>query len=164
MAVNNYVNGYQPVTGFQGNNYGNNYNGYTNTTTPINAVPISPPPANIGFVQGKMGASTFPVMSSNTTVYLFDVQDQTKFYVKSTDAFGMTMPLREFKYEEVVQPQTAQPVFPAPRGSDIDETKEVPEVTKEDFEELKAQVSAILQRQQNKPRKERTNNAKPYDE
>lgn len=153
MAVNTY-NGYQTQTGIQGNNWGNNYNG-NYTGTPINA-PINPPPVNIGFVQGKVGASTYPMMSSNTTVYLFDVQDQTKFYVKSTDAFGMAMPLREFKYEEIVQPQTTAPIVPA---SPVPEERVDTGVTKEEFDELKAQLAALtqsLQRQpqQNKPRKE----------
>lgn len=153
--MNGFGNNYQP-TGFSGKDYGNNYNQslYNSQVGTMN-----PQPINIGFVQGKMGAGTYPIMSSNTTVYLFDVQDQTKFYVKATDAFGMALPLREFEYHEIVtQPQVAPLMIPSATKEIT--TNDTNGVTKEEFEELKAQLAALIQQNskrpnQPKPRKER---------
>ena len=170
MSVNGFGNGYQPSLGnFQGNGFGNNYNNYTNNTTGINSPNINPPPITIGFVQGKIGAATFPIMSSNTTAYLFDVQDQTKFYVKATDAFGMAVPLREFEYHEVFNQSQSTPLVPVPSKGDADVinndniVKNTDGVSKEEFEELKAQLNELIQNSQKgqyqqKQRKERQGN------
>ena len=143
---------------------------YTNQIQPspvLNSTNISPSPITIGFVRGKMGVSSFPIMSSNTTVYLFDVQDQTKFYIKATDAFGMAMPIREFEYHEVPQQQTVPDLFPVntmvPEATSNNEPIKSNSVSKEEFEELKKQINVLLQRSQNevqsnKQRKEKTNN------
>lgn len=156
--------GYQATTG---NVNGNNmYTQTQQTLTPI-ATPNSSnygmtniSPVNIGFVRGKIGVSMYPIMSSNTTVYLFDTQDQTKFYVKSTDAFGMAMPIREFQYQEITQ-QALPEILPI--NNEIKaETAENEEqaVSRKEFDELKLQLASIndiLQKQskyQNKPRKE----------
>lgn len=166
MAITNLANGYQPTTAVNGNNYGNNY-GYSSTPTPVNSTSLTPPPAIIGFVRGRMGAGAYPIMSSNTTAYLFDVEDQTKFYIKQTDAFGMTMPLRQCTYhEDFIQFQPTQVAIPNV-AQEVDESKEPinnSSISKEEFDELKAQLAALtdtIQKQnfqQNKPRKERTNN------
>ena len=154
MATNNY-NGIQQGTAFQNNGFGNNYNNY-DPITPTTS--FTPPPISIGFVQGKMGAGTFPVMSSNTTVYLFDVQDQSKFYIKATDAFGMAMPLRKFEYHEVTaQVQPVPPVVPAP----IKDQEETVNVSREEFDALKEQLAELMknnQRQNYKSKKEHVSN------
>lgn len=165
MAISNLGNGYQSIP-MNNNNYGNNYN-YSSTTTPINTTSLNPPPAIIGFVRGRMGAGAYPIMSSNTTAYLFDVEDQTKFYIKQTDAFGMTMPLRQCTYhEDFIQFQPNQVAIPNVT-QETAETKEPTDdavVTKQEFDELKAQLVALtdtIQKQnyqQNKSRKERVNN------
>ena len=155
-----------PQTGFQNNGYGNNYNNYSPTTS-VNANMMSPPPAIIGFVQGKMGASMFPLMSSNTTAYLFDVLDQSKFYIKSTDVFGMAQPLREFKYEEVFQTPEVPKMVPQVNNTVVAPPVESTNtgISREEFEALKAQLAELQgqqgqakQQSQPRQRKERTNN------
>lgn len=159
MPMNNFNNGYQLSNNYSGNGYGTNYLNQSSTVSS---------PITIGFVQGKMGAATFPMMSSNTTAYLFDVQDQTKFYIKATDAFGMSLPLREFAYEEITQIQPTPTAIPDNIKEQQDTVIEPPKemVTKEEFDELKAQIQSLtqsLQQRQNnqmtqKQRKDRPNN------
>ena len=149
--------------GFQNTGYGNNYNNYSSTPS-MGANMMSPPPAIIGFVQGKMRASMFPLMSSNTTAYLFDVLDQSKFYIKATDVFGMAQPLREFKYEEILQTPEIPKVVPQVANTAVMPTPPVATtdgVSREEFDALKAQLAELTQnKQQTQPRqrKERTNN------
>lgn len=161
--------------GFNNFNYqsnAGNLNGNNTITTPLtmpmNNTNYNISPINIGFVRGKIGVSAYPIMSSNTTVYLFDIQDQTKFYVKSTDAFGMAMPIREFQYHEITQQQTLPEILPIntelkPDSSDVTEA-ENQIISKKEFDEMKLQLASItemLQKQnkfQNKPRKEQMNN------
>jgi hypothetical protein len=155
--MSGFNNNYQPMTGYSGN-YGNNYNMPSNNIgTAINANTFSSP-VLIGFVQGKMGAASYPMMSSNTTAYLFDVLDQTKFYIKATDAFGMALPLREHEYHEITnQAQTTPQAVPVVETEASQET-----VSKAEFEELKAQLATLVQQNkrynQSKPRKEHQDN------
>ena len=175
MGFNDFNNQNRYMNISQNNVTQANRNNYNNAYTPVNNIISSSMnnsmPISIGFVQGRMGASVYPVMSSNTTVYLFDTQDQSKFYIKATDAFGMALPLREFTYQEVfVQYQNQINTIPAPTqvitdsstSTAINETDNST-ITREEFNELKNQLSDFLQSQkvgqnQSRPRKERSNN------
>ena len=60
-------------------------------------------PQNNGliWVQGETGAKSYMV-APNTTVLLMDSENQ-RFYLKSSDASGMPLPLRVFEYTEKAQ-------------------------------------------------------------
>jgi hypothetical protein len=53
----------------------------------------------INWVQGEAGAKSF-MTAPGQSVLLMDSETNV-FYIKSSDASGMPMPLRKFKYEEV---------------------------------------------------------------
>lgn len=53
----------------------------------------------IVWVQGESGAKSF-LVAPNKSVLLMDSESE-KFYIKTSDASGMPLPLRVFKYEEV---------------------------------------------------------------
>ena len=89
------------------------------TPTPSVATPAVSNPIN--WVQGESGAKSFNV-PPNSTVLLMD-SEQDRFYIKSADASGMPSPLRVFEYTE-----TTMGTNPASF------------VTKDEFEELKAEV------------------------
>ena len=59
--------------------------------------------SGIIWVQGEAGAKAYPVAPGNS-VLLMDSESEC-FYIKSTDASGVPMPLRSFTYTEVVQTQ-----------------------------------------------------------
>lgn len=77
-------------------NYGNYF--------PASYQPIQPMtqqyPQNNGivWVQGEAGAKSYLVGAGNSVI-LMDSEDST-FYIKSTDASGMPLPLRTFDYTE----------------------------------------------------------------
>ena len=79
---------------------------------------------SINWVQGIEGAKSWPV-AQGTSVLLLD-SESSVFYIKSTDASGMPLPLRIFEYKEKTQQQTA----PAPEY-----------VTREELEERLAQLT-----------------------
>ena len=82
--------------------YANTLYGYNNMaqTQPISTpvVPASQLGA-INWVQGEAGARSVPV-SPGQKVLLMDSETNV-FYVKSSDATGMPLPLRIFEYKEV---------------------------------------------------------------
>lgn len=84
--------------------------------------------AGIIWVQGEAGAKAYPVAPGNS-VLLMDSESEC-FYIKSTDASGVPMPLRSFTYTEVVQTQ--------PQETKTDASQFV---TREEFEELKRMLS-----------------------
>lgn len=55
----------------------------------------------MNWVDGEEGANRYPV-APGYSVPLFDKNDK-RFFIKSVDVSGMPMPLREFKYEEVIR-------------------------------------------------------------
>lgn len=66
---------------------------------PPQAVPQYQPPSHgIVWVQGEAGAKSYLVGAGNSVI-LMDSEDST-FYIKSTDASGMPLPLRIFDYTE----------------------------------------------------------------
>lgn len=101
-------NGYYPATYQQ---YGNMYQ-YGQTMQP-NQVSVSPmtygqqqQSNGIIWVQGEIGARAYPPPMAGSSVLLMDSDDK-RFYIKSTDASGMPMPLRIFSYTEEVSTQRA---------------------------------------------------------
>jgi hypothetical protein len=74
------------------------------TQTPSQQVQQS----SIIWVSGETGAKSY-LVAPNSTVLLMDSENQ-RFYLKSSDASGMPMPLRVFEYTEKTQnaPNKAQ--------------------------------------------------------
>ena len=70
---------------------------------------MSQPQSNgIVWVQGESAAKSFPV-APNTTVMLLD-SEASVFYLKTSDASGMPLPLRAFDYKERTQNPSNLPV------------------------------------------------------
>ena len=61
----------------------------------------------IVWVQGEAAAKSYPV-APNTTVMLLDSENST-FYLKTSDASGMPLPLRVFDYSERTQNTSVVP-------------------------------------------------------
>lgn len=86
--------------------------GYQQAIPNYNPVPQNPSTgqntasAGILWVQGIEGAKAYPVATGNS-VLLMD-SEESVFYVKSSDASGMPMPLRVFDYKERTAQQTTQ--------------------------------------------------------
>ena len=59
------------------------------------------------WVQGEAGAKSYMV-APNATVMLMDSETQ-RFYLKSSDASGMPLPLRVFEYTETTKSGAAAP-------------------------------------------------------
>lgn len=89
----------------------------------------------INWVQGEAGAKSFNV-SAGQSVMLMDSESNV-FYIKSTDASGMPLPLRIFDYSE--RTQNNNPIF-----NPIEETQEK-YVTKEEFETALNNINLIIQ-------------------
>ena len=82
--------------------YANSLYGYNNVApaSPITAPGVSQNQLGaINWVQGEAGARSVPV-SPGQKVLLMDSENNV-FYVKSSDATGMPLPLRIFEYKEV---------------------------------------------------------------
>lgn len=73
--------------------------------TPQNQQTQQPSPSLI-WVQGEAGAKSY-LVGAGQSVLLMDSENQC-FYIKSTDASGMPMPLRIFEYQEKTAPGTVQ--------------------------------------------------------
>lgn len=98
MAYNNYYTPYQ-----------NQYVSQMQVPQMMNP-PAQQPQANqnsLIWVQGEGGAKSFMV-APNATVMLMDSESQ-RFYLKSSDASGMPLPLRVFEYTEVTKAGAAAP-------------------------------------------------------
>lgn len=92
------------------------YPNYNTTPTPTTNQNNS-----IIWVQGESGAKSY-LVAPNTSVLLMD-SEQSRFYIKSTDASGMPMPLRIFEYVEKKDDIKTEP------------TSSTEYVTREEFEE-----------------------------
>lgn len=114
----------------------------TVSNTPISSNNNS---ASIIWVQGEAGAKAYPVAPGNS-VLLMDSESEC-FYIKSTDASGIPMPLRVFAYNEVVQTQQQE----APT-SQIDTSQFV---TRSELEELREMINELRPKQMS--RKENKN-------
>lgn len=94
-------------------NYSQMYSSYNYVPQPQLTQPVVQQPVNdngILWVQGEAGAKSWAV-APGKSVMLMDSESNT-FYIKSSDASGMPMPLRIFDYQErtvqQTQPQVAQ--------------------------------------------------------
>jgi hypothetical protein len=98
--------------------------------------------AGIIWVQGEAGAKAYPVAPGNS-VLLMDSEAEC-FYIKSTDASGVPMPLRAFTYTEIVQTQQKEEPH-----TDIDTSQFI---TRAEFEELKQMIEKpkTMSRKENK--------------
>lgn len=89
---------------------------------------------NIIWVQGESGAKAFQ-LPANSNIILMD-NDEAKFYIKSTDAVGMTT-MRTFEFIETTNDKPNTPANPKEEY-----------VTRKEFEELKGMIeyakSALL--------------------
>ena len=68
---------------------------------PQNVAPVQQGNNGIIWIQGEQAAKSY-LVAPNTTVLLMDSESQ-RFYLKSTDASGMPLPLRIFEYTETTQ-------------------------------------------------------------
>lgn len=99
---------------------------------------------SIIWVQGEEGAKAYMVAAGNS-VLLMD-SENSAFYIKSTDASGMPLPLRVFDYKErttaaKTPPQTAQQA-----GGEF--------VTRAEFNALAARCAALEKQEPAKPETE----------
>lgn len=113
--------------------YNNYYPQFYPNANPI-VPPIPQPTAQNGitWVQGENAAKSYPV-GAGQSVLLMDSENPV-MYIKSTDQSGVPLPLRIFDYTERTE-EAAQ--------------NRVPDITREEFEELRAQVRKLLDRKEN---------------
>ena len=97
------------------------------------------------WVQGEAGAKAYPV-APNTSILLMD-SESGSFYIKTTDASGMPLPLRIFDYTERNVAQTQSPI---PEVPVIDTSIYV---TRDEFEKRLSEMNNRRQEQ----RKEKNN-------
>lgn len=109
-----------------------------------------PQQGGINWVQGEAGAKSFNV-SAGQSVMLMDSENNV-FYIKSTDASGMPLPLRIFDYTERVQ--NVNPI-----SNPVVEDVQNKYVTKEEFETALNAINATIQ-QMNASKKIDTNTRK----
>lgn len=100
-----------------------------------NVAPVQNNGGALIWVQGIEAAKSYMV-APNTTVLLMDSESQ-KFYLKSSDASGMPLPLRVFEYEET--PQNTQK--PAPDSPAVDYSSFA---TKAELEAFRDEIQAVL--------------------
>lgn len=136
MAINNYGYPMYPMPYQQ--QYPIQQQTVSNTPVTVNQNPQHG--TGIIWVQGEAGAKAYPV-APGLSVLLMD-SEKDCFYIKTTDASGVPMPLRTFTYTEVVQSQQARQ--PEPQY-----------VTREEFEELKRML-------QDRPRRDNRNGEQAF--
>lgn len=115
------------------------YNYYPVTYQPYQQTYQQPQQQSNGlvWVQGEAGAKAY-VVSPNSTVLLMD-SESDRFYLKSSDASGMPLPLRVFEYSEKLQN--------APRNDIAEQArKSVDYATKDDLAAFKAEIMAIVEK------------------
>ncbi len=128
MAYPNYYQGYQPNYGYMPP--------MQDQLAQLRQNQYQPPQqANngINWVQGEEGAKGY-LVAAGSSVLLMD-SENSAFYIKSTDASGMPLPLRIFDYTE----RTAQKAAFAPA-----ETPGVEYVTRQEFDALSDKINGIL--------------------
>lgn len=97
------------------------------------------------WVQGIESAKSYMV-APNTTVLLMDSESQ-RFYLKSSDASGMPMPLRVFEYTETTQ-KAQKPASDAP-AVDLSGF-----ATKAEFDAFRDEINGLLKNVSKTRRKE----------
>ena len=119
-----YYNPYQPQ-----------YMSQMQLAQPTSYTPVQQNNNGLIWVQGEAGAKSY-LVQPNTTVLLMDSESQ-RFYLKSSDASGMPLPLRIFEYSE--RPQNAP--NPASNTQTIDYSTFA---TKAEFEAFRSEIEGIL--------------------
>lgn len=107
-------------------------------STPVPSVQQTPAPqSNSGliWVQGEAGAKSYFV-AAGQTVMLMD-SEESRFFLKSSDASGMPLPLRVFTYSEQIGENGAKMPSNAPDMS----AKEF--VTRDEYNGLKAEIERL---------------------
>lgn len=84
--------------------YPTQYNAYP---TQMNVAPTQPTQNGIIWVSGEAGAKSY-LVGAGQSVLLMDAEGSS-FYIKSTDASGMPLPLRVFDYTERTVEKPAVP-------------------------------------------------------
>lgn len=102
-------------------NYFNPYQQY------FNPQPTTPQSNSIVWVQGEAGAKSY-LVGAGQSALLMDSEDSV-FYIKSTDASGMPMPLRTFEYKERTNNAQNAPNLGEQNKKDINSY-----ITREEFE------------------------------
>lgn len=137
MAYNNYLYPatYQPL--------------YPQTIQPMyqqQAQPISQPTMQSGnsitWVQGETGAKAYPLAPASNVLLMDSEQDV--FYLKSTDASGMPMPLRTFEYKEVLP---ASEVVETKHSHDVQEVDMSMYATKDEISEIRRLLEEMKRKQ-----------------
>lgn len=90
-------------------------------------------PPSIIWVQGESGAKAYMVAAGNS-VLLMD-SENSAFYIKSTDASGMPLPLRTFDYTERTESPKTPPQTAQQPGVEF--------VTRKEFDALAARCAAL---------------------
>ena len=114
------------------------YNQQQQPQQQMSYAPPVQPQTSIIWVQGEAGAKAYPVAAGSNAL-LMDSESEC-FYIKSTDASGMPLPLRVFKYEEIVNTQ------PAIQQSHAALPDNQMYAKKEELEELRQQVNKLQSR------------------
>ena len=99
---------------------------------------------SIIWVQGEEGAKAYMVAAGNS-VLLMD-SENSAFYIKSTDASGMPLPLRVFDYKERTTAAKTPPQTAQQPGVEF--------VTREEFNALAARCAALEKQEPAKPETE----------
>ena len=101
-----------------------NNGGYPYTQNYNTAQPQQQGNNSIVWVQGREGAKSYLLGGPNQSALLMDSESNC-FYIKSTDASGMPMPLRTFDYVERTQKQ---------------EIPQADYITREEFDKVIAEI------------------------
>ena len=99
---------------------------------------------SIIWVQGEEGAKAYMVAAGNS-VLLMD-SENSAFYIKSTDASGMPLPLRVFDYKERTTAAKTPPQTAQQPGMEF--------VTRAEFDALAARCAALEKQEPAKPETE----------
>lgn len=99
---------------------------------------------SIIWVQGEEGAKAYMVAAGNS-VLLMD-SENSAFYIKSTDASGMPLPLRMFDYKERTTAAKTPPQTAKQPGVEF--------VTRAEFNALAARCAALEKQEPAKPETE----------
>lgn len=100
------------------------------------------------WVSSREEAEAYP-LAPNGAVMLMN-RNETVFYLKSCDAFGMPQPLREFPYSE--KKREPEPMPAAPKGAE----KAADFVSRQEFESLRAEIDQLKNRAEKPVTAERT--------
>ena len=84
----------------------------------LRSQPQTAPQSGMLWVQGENAAKSYAV-APNTSVVLFDTENNS-FYIKTSDASGMPMPLRVFDYQERSQNSSNLPTVAVAGGATVD--------------------------------------------